>query len=112
VDVVGFVDGYVAHLPAAIRRDLQRAFAMLEHLAPFGAGFTSRFTRLEAGDQDKVLAALESSPVDLLRGAFDGLKALVFMGYYRDPRTWTIVAYDGPLVNRPDAGWNARGARP
>ena len=42
---------------------------------------------------------------DLLRGAFDGLKSLVFMGYYRDPRTWRILGYDGPRVNRPDEGW-------
>jgi hypothetical protein len=108
VDVVGFVDVYVANLPAALRRDLQKAFAMLEHIAPLGAGCASRFTRLAPEDQDRVLASLESSPVDLLRGAFDGLKALVFMGYYRDPRTWPILRYDGPIVNRPDAGWSRR----
>jgi hypothetical protein len=118
VDVAGFVDGYVAGMPPTLRRDLQRALAMLEHLAPLGAGFASRFTRLPPDSQDRVLAGLESSPVDLLRGAFDGLKSLVFMGYYRDPRTWTILRYDGPLVNRPDAGWAAwtppprGGARP
>jgi hypothetical protein len=80
-------------------------------MAPLGAGFASRFTRLPPESQDRVLAGLESSSVDLLRGAFDGLKSLVFMGYYRDPRTWAILRYDGPLVNRPDAGWSA-GARP
>jgi hypothetical protein len=29
----------------------------------------------------------------------------LLMGYYRDPRTWRILRYDGPLVNRPDEGW-------
>ena len=105
-DVVGFVDGYVARVPAAVRRDLLRALAFVEHLAPVGAGFASRFTRLPPADQDRVLASLESSSQDLLRGAFDGLKSLVFMGYYRDPRTWPILRYDGPLVNRPDNGWS------
>ncbi len=104
-DVAGFVDGYVAHLPEGLRRDLLRALAFVEHLAPLGVGCVSRFTRLSAGDQDRVLAWLESNDQDLLRGAFDGLKSLVFMGYYRDPRTWRIVGYDGPRVKRPDGGW-------
>jgi hypothetical protein len=104
-DVAGFVDGYVARLPPAVRRDLLRALAFVEHLAPLGVGCASRFTRLAAADQDRVLASLESNGQDLLRGAFDGLKSLVFMGYYRDPRTWRILSYDGPRVNRPDDGW-------
>ncbi len=104
-DVVGFCDAYVARLPAPLRRDLLRALAFVEHLAPLGVGRASRFTHLSAPDQDRVLASLEANRVDLLRGAFDGLKSLVFLGYYRDPRTWRIVGYDGPRVNRPDAGW-------
>ena len=51
------------------------------------------------------LAALEASSQDLLRGGFTGLKSLVFMGYYRDARTWKVLAYDGPLVGRPENGW-------
>jgi len=104
-DVAGFADAYVARLPAALRRDLLRAVAFVEHLAPLGVGCAARFTRLSAADQDRVLASLESSGQDLLRGAFEGLKALVFMGYYRDPRTWRILRYDGPRVGRPDEGW-------
>jgi hypothetical protein len=88
-----------------VRRDLLRALAFVEHLAPLGVGLTSRFTRLPPEDQDRVLASLESNAQDLLRGAFDGLKSLVFMGYYRDPRTWAILRYDGPLLNRPVNGW-------
>jgi hypothetical protein len=103
--VAAFVDGYVARLPATLRRDLLRALAFVEHLAPIGAGYASRFTRLGPAEQDRVLASLEASSQDLLRGAFDGLKSLVFMGYYRDPRTWRILSYDGPRVNRPDDGW-------
>lgn len=103
--VAPFVDAYVARMPEALRRDLLRAFAFVEHLAPLGAGCASRFTRCSPADQDKVLSWLEANGQDLLRGAFDGLKSLVFMGYYRDPRTWRILRYDGPIVGRPDAGW-------
>jgi hypothetical protein len=105
VDVAGFIDGYVARMPAALRRDLFRAFVYVEHVAPLRLGLAWRFTRLAPEDQDRVLAALESSGQDLLRGAFDGLKSLVFMGYYRDARTWKILGYDGPLIHRPEGGW-------
>ncbi|HEY3817112.1 MAG TPA: gluconate 2-dehydrogenase subunit 3 family protein [Polyangiaceae bacterium] len=105
LDVAGFVDGWVARMDAPVRKDLGRFLGYVEHLAPVGAGFASRFTRLAARDQDAVLASVESSSSDLLRAGFDGLRSLVFMGYYRDARTWKIVGYDGPLVNRPAGGW-------
>jgi gluconate 2-dehydrogenase subunit 3-like protein len=107
LDVAGFVDGWMARLPAPVKRDLGRMLAVIEHAAPLAAGFASRFTRLAPPEQDRVLASLEASPVDLLRAGFDGLKALVLMGYYRDARAWAIVGYDGPLVARPPEGWTA-----
>jgi hypothetical protein len=105
VDVAGFIDGYVARMPAAVRRDLFRAFAYVEHVAPLGLGHVSRFTELAPEEQDEVLASLSTSRLDLLRGAFEGIKSLVFMGYYRDARTWKILGYEGPLLHRPLGGW-------
>jgi hypothetical protein len=105
VGVAVFVDLWVARLPRALRRDLGRFLAYFEHVAPIAAGYAARFTRLDAEGQDRVLASMEGSSIDLLRAGFDGLRSLVFLGYYRDPRTWAIVGYDGPLVGRPLAGW-------
>jgi Gluconate 2-dehydrogenase subunit 3 len=101
VDVVGFIDGYTARMSAPMRRDLSRALLYLEQLAPLAVWKRARFTELSADDQDHVLESLETSPVMLLRGAFNGIKSLVFMGYYRDARTWPIVSYDGPWLGRP-----------
>jgi len=98
LDVAGFIDSYVARMSRPMRRDLSRAFLYLEQVAPITLGLRDRFTDLSADDQDRVLLALESSPLMLLRGAFAGIKSLVFMGYYRDPRTWSILGYDGPWV--------------
>jgi hypothetical protein len=105
LDVAGFVDGWVSRMPARVRRDLGRFLAYLEHVAPLGAGFAARFTRLPPAAQDEVLASVERSRHDLLRAGFDGLKSLVFIGYYRDPRAWHLLGYDGPLVGRPPGGW-------
>jgi hypothetical protein len=98
VDVAGFVDGYVANMAPRMRRDLGRFLGVIEQLAPAGLAMTSRFTHLEAPDQDRVLGSLEASSSDLLRGGFEGLKSLLFMGYYRDARTWRVIGYDGPRV--------------
>lgn len=97
-DVAGFVDAYVSKMHPTVRRDLFRLFAYVEHIAPLRSGLRRRFTSLGPADQDRVLAALESADEGLLRGGFEGLKALVFMGYYRDPRTWSILGYDGPTL--------------
>ena len=104
-DVAGFVDGWMARMHPSMRRDLGRFLGYLEHLAPVAVGMGSRFSRLGPEDQDRVLAGIEASSSDLLRAGFEGLKSLVFMGYYRDPRTWSILAYDGPQVGRPAKGW-------
>jgi hypothetical protein len=105
VDVASFVDAYVGTMPTRMRGDLMLMLAYLEHVAPVALGLSSRFTHLPPGAQDDVLASLESSPKEMLSAGFAGLKALVFMGYYRDPRTWKIMGYDGPLVKRPLMGW-------
>lgn len=99
-DVAGFVDQYVAQMPKKMRRDLLRFLAYVEQLAPIAVGHPSRFTELAPSDQDRVLASLQASSIDLLRGGFEGVKALLFMGFYRDPRTWSILGYDGPTIER------------
>ncbi len=105
VDVGGFVDGYCAGMHPVMRRDLLRLLGFIEHVAPLGIRKTSRFTKLTETDQDQVLAWMESNDQGLLRGAFAGIKSLVFMGYYRDPRTWKVMGYAGPFVKRPQGGW-------
>ncbi len=105
LDVATFVDGWLARMRPDVRRDFGRFLAYIEHVAPLRAGLASRFTKLAALEQDRVLAATEASSSDLLRAGFDGLKSLVLMGYYRDARAWGIVGYDGPRVGRPAGGW-------
>jgi hypothetical protein len=97
-DVAGFVDRYVAGMPSRMARDLGRFLGVVEQLAPAGIGKTSRFTRLRAVEQDLVLASLENHTSELMRGGFEGIKALLFMGYYRDARTWGVLGYEGPRV--------------
>ncbi len=105
LEVALFVDGFVARLDEATRDDLKKLLHLLEHGLPLSAGRASRFTRLDGPGQDGVLAAMMNSSVGLLRGAFDSLRSLCAMAYWRDPRTWQAIGYDGPLVARPSGGW-------
>lgn len=101
VEAALFIDGFVASLDPAQRADLRRLLHLLENALPLTAGHVSRFTRLEGPAQDEVLTAMMESPIGLVRGAFDSLKSLSVMAYYRDPRTWPQIGYDGPLRGRP-----------
>ena len=103
--VAASIDVFVARLDDANRTDLLRLIHLVEHVLPWSAGHASRFTRLSGSAQDEVLAAMETSSVGLLRGAFDALKSLCVMGFFSHPLTWGPIGYDGPLVGRPREGW-------
>lgn len=98
VGVALFMDGYLSGMRASMRRDLLRMLHYVEHVAPLASGFAHRFSSLSAEAQDEVLQGIASSRVTVLRAGFEGLKSLVMMGYYRDPRTWPILDYAGPTI--------------
>jgi hypothetical protein len=104
-EVVEFVDGFIAESEVAIQRELHAAIGSVEHLFPALIGSPRRFTSLSDHDRDRVLLAMNNSSIELIRGCCAGLKSIVMMGYYRDPRTWGVLGYDGPLVGRPEGGW-------
>lgn len=98
LDVAGFIDQRLVAMRPKVRGDLLSFIGIVEHVSPIAKGHARRFSNLAPAEQDAVLASLESSGSDLMRAGFEGLKALVFMGYYRDPRTWAVLGYEGPWV--------------
>ncbi|GAC1352752.1 MAG: hypothetical protein NVS3B20_13470 [Polyangiales bacterium] len=105
VGASAFVDAYLAAADEPMRKQCRALFGLIEHAYPLSCGERHRFTKLSEAAQDRVLTALEHSSIDVLRGAFHAAKSLMMMAYYRDPRTWGILGYDGPLEARPDEGW-------
>lgn len=93
-----FVDRYLTTLHPTDQRDIGGLVAYLEHLAPVGDGHLRRFTNLPSAEQDEVLEGLEASRIDLFRAGFQGLRAMVFMSYYRSAAAWRAIGYDGPVV--------------
>ena len=84
----------------SLRRDFLHMVGFVEHVAPILVGHASRFTELREADQDRVLGALEASSLDSIRAGFQAIKSMVMMGYYRDARTFSLIGYRGPFVER------------
>ena len=99
---LAFVDGYLATLHPTDQRDIGVLIGYLEHLAPVAGANLRRFTNLPPGEQDSVLEGLEASRINLLRAGFQGLRAIVFMSYYRTPVAWRAIGYDGPIMRWED----------
>jgi hypothetical protein len=105
VEVALQVDAILDSLHPADRRELLGLLHLLEHALPPWSGTFGRFTRLDGSARDAVLESMRSGSSQLMRGAFEGLKSLVVLAYFRDERTWGPIGYDGPLVGRPRGGF-------
>lgn len=98
IGAVRAADEYIAGLPKELRSDLKALLHLVEHSPALFALRFSRFTRLDAAAQDAVLDGWARSRLDVRRQGFIGLKSLVMLGYYGDPRTFAIPGWPGPLV--------------
>ena len=95
-----WLDGYIAGMDAAVRRDLSALFALLEHGSSLFRLRATRFSHMSAEERDATLADWESSALDVRRQGFQGLRALAFLAYWRQDRTWPLLGYPGPMVQR------------
>ncbi len=97
VDAAAAFRRYIANLPTRTRFEARGLLRAIEVGAAATTG--SRFTVL---DRDGRTVFLEG----LLDGVFpqrllaNGLKQVCAVAYWQHPRTWTALAYDGPLVGR------------
>lgn len=99
IGVVAAVDEYLRGLPAAAVSDVRALLQLVEHSPFLFTLRASRFTRLDAAGQDAVLADWEASRVEVRRRGFVALKTLCVLGFYGDPRTFSVLGYPGPALN-------------
>ncbi len=95
-----FVDGYLSRLEAGLRDDVGALLDLVEHGAGPPRGVASRFTHMSSVQQDATLTAWEHGRLAVQRQGFQALRSMAFMGYWRDPRTWPLLGYSGPMVPR------------
>jgi hypothetical protein len=102
-DLERIVEDTLASRPARMRRQLQLLIRTIQ-LMPI-ARYGRPFTALDAARRTRVLRALESSPLLLLRRGLWGLRTLVFAGYYARPAAAAEIGYRAHV-----RGWAARDA--
>jgi hypothetical protein len=98
--VAQWIDGYLSRQPSWVQGDFKMLLNALEHSGPLMDLVFSRFTRMSPTQQDKVLMNWSRSRLDLRKQGFSALKGLCVMAFYRHPRSWDILGYDGPLVKK------------
>ena len=99
---IRFIDQYLSRLATPLQDDVRALLELLEY-APLPR-FGSRFSRLAAADQDRLLQGWETSRIDLLRQGLFALKSLCCLSHYQDERSFAAIGYSGPMVGRGQAG--------
>ncbi|HVO25101.1 MAG TPA: gluconate 2-dehydrogenase subunit 3 family protein [Candidatus Margulisiibacteriota bacterium] len=103
IDVGVSVDAVVADWDTDAQGQLRTMLRVFEHGTYLFDLRRKRFTRLTAAEQDQYLAGWMNSTLGVRRVVFRALKLLVAAGFYREPRAWTPIGYDGPWLGRIDA---------
>jgi hypothetical protein len=103
IDVGANVDALVAAWDSETQGQLRTMLRVFEHGTYLFDLRRKRFTRLTATAQAEYLAGWMNSTLGVRRVVFRALKLLVAAGFYREPRVWTPIGYEGPWLGRVDA---------
>lgn len=95
-EIAANVDRYLTGMPAALLAEVHAMMALVEHGTPLG-GRLRRLTRLPPDARVRHLTGLVALPGPA-SAAWRGIRDLVMVGYYQDPRTWEAIGYTGPWV--------------
>lgn len=89
------VDRFVVTMAPGARFEIHQLMALVEHgTTPLGL-WGHRFTNLPPDARDGFLRSLAARG-GLLAQAVRGLRDLVLLGTWQDPRTWPLIGYAGP----------------
>ncbi len=101
LEVEAIIEDYLARRPESIRRQLGLFVRVLAGVARLRYG--RPLTALDPARRTRFLAAIQDSPILLLRRGFWGLRTMVYLGYYSRPRAATEIGYRAHV-----RGWEAR----
>ncbi len=98
LEVAAHVDRYLRGFPRPMLREIRALMAFLEQGTLAGCKFR-RITRLDPTDARQFLERLRDQG-GLFSQAFQGIRALIYVGFYQDDRTWPAIGYPGPQFER------------
>ncbi len=97
-EVAANVDRYLSGMPQAMLREIRGMFVLIEQGTLLGCGIR-RFTRLPAAKRLDVLLTIRDRG-EMFALAFEGIRALCYVGWYQDDHTWQRLGYDGLMIQR------------
>ena len=97
-DVLAGVDRAIAGLPAPVRSELDRLFALLA-FTPTRCLMAGVWSPWQDASRESVAAFLDNwrhSRFALPRAGYRALHQIIFGAWYGNPRAWTRMGYPGP----------------
>ena len=93
------VNHLLGFVPSDLRADLSAGIALFNYGAiVLGLHFAS-FLSLDEEAATRYVNEWQNGN-EIQRGLMAGLKKLIYTAYWRDPRTWAPVEFDGPVSDK------------
>jgi len=101
VPVIANIDAMLGVMHASIREDVLVLFDLFEYSSIFSTQL-SRFSQLDNEDARTHIEACQSSSLFIQRAVVTAMKKFIYIGYWRDEKTWGPIEFDGPVSKQ----WN------
>lgn len=99
VPVLAHIDAMMGLLPAHLRKDVSAGLALFDNAAVVSGWHGRRFVDLE--DNAAVAYFDRWSRGHVIQRTLNAvIKQFVYVSYWRDPKTWPPVDFDGPVSDR------------
>jgi len=100
LDLALKIDSLFSKLPSHFRDEFKLLLKIFEYGAPFLGFIFKRFTRMTPHEQDGYLVGWERSRLPFKRMGFQVLKRTALSAFYGSERTWALIGYRGPWLER------------
>jgi hypothetical protein len=100
LDLATKIDSVFANLPQHFGHEFKLLLRIFEYGTPFLGLTFKRFTQMTPEEQDHYLAGWECSRLPFKRMGFQALKRTALSAFYGSERTWALIGYRGPWLER------------
>ena len=93
------IDSLMGFVDEDLRNDLSAGTKLFNYGAIVMGLHLTTFTNLDVRDAERYVNDWQSGG-EIQRGLLSGLKKLIYTAYWRDPKTWAAVDFDGPVSDK------------
>ena len=96
VPVIANIDAMLGLMQASTREDVLVLFDLFEYSSIFSTEL-ARFSQLDNIEARNYIEACQSSSLFIQRAVVTAIKKFIYIGYWRDEKTWGPIEFDGPV---------------